>query len=75
MGGHVDRFFVRLVLALTLVSWASVLAHDALDPAPAESHATASTAEDAAPTPVPTVAVTPTNGTPGGEAFAHLARS
>lgn len=31
MGGPVDTFVVRLVLAMTVVAWGSVLVHDLLD--------------------------------------------
>jgi hypothetical protein len=67
MGGHVDRFIVRLVLALTVVSWASVLVHDAFDPQPAEGVSSAATQAEP-PTPIPTMTVPPTNATPDGSA-------
>lgn len=65
MGGHLDRFVVRFVLAFTVLAWASVLAHDALDAEPAESVATASMDEgEPSVSPVGPVTVPPTNGTP-----------
>lgn len=69
MGGHVDRFAVRFVLAFTVLAWASVLAHDAVDHDPAESIAPASSQTTNGPSPeVPTVTVPPTNGTPSSRA-------
>lgn len=64
MGGHLDRFVVRFVLAFTVVAWASVLAHDAMDGDAAESLAPTSAQAAEEPTPVATVTVPPTNGTP-----------
>ena len=63
MGGHVDRFVVRLVLALTVLSWAGVVGSEILDREPAEAVAPANARTETSPQ-QPAALSVPTNATP-----------
>lgn len=69
MGGQLDRFVVRLVIAITVVSWVGVIGNDLIAADPDESVAPAAASTEAPPEPaavsVPVNATPPENGAPG----------